>query len=307
MKSDKNELRQHNPRIELLNLSMKRRVPLDTFMEWLEILRSLGNDDAKDAYAEKMLAYVEQNYPVIPVEQILKEADEAQDWENFRYDVRLYWDDIPSMLPDAVRIGAHHLVAEIAPHCLFNNWELQTEYLSLAPDKATRKALTDHVMIGRDSEYEKYPFSCVYNQIHHKLDLKTISCNVLSMQEGLQEKVWRRFLQQAMHKSTEGFFRLMTHQEIIDSQPMYIRTPEGYEHFLFDMGYEMTPTGFVQRALPDYWINSEYSQIWSTEAERTNAGLVGMLVLLRDLGWEVIEDRIINHFGCTGYSYLKEI
>ena len=291
-----------------LHTCNEREVPTDVMMKMLDDMSEFESDQDKDVFLKEKIEDIKRDYPFKSKEQFLRESEDKKNWEYIRARICYYWPDVRVMLPDAVRWGAHNLVDEIAPHCLFNNRDLQNEYLAIAPDEGTRKALTENVMIDREDEYRKYTFCYASNRIFHRWNTKTISCKVLSMPDNLQEEVWQRFLERFVHGSEQEFFRFMYNGEVFDTMPKGARMPYDYEHFLFNLGYELTSDGFVRRQLPDYWIKSEYSnEVWDTDAEKTDAGMTGFLCLMSEFGWEICNDWVNNYFGCTGYSYIKYI
>lgn len=295
-----------NSRFKLARIRFERNVPYDTFMSWIDKLNSLNTDSERDEYAVQMVEYVDKHYPLMPKEEFLQNMEKSGDWENLRHRMRIYWHDLRSMFMDAVRLGMSRIVEETAPHCLFDKADLQDTCLQIAPNEATRIALKNRVIINKDSEYEHYPFCCVYNERCYKYQYKLIDFRLLSMPDDLQEKLWYDFLRKFVGGTETEFFRYLNNigetWDIAQDAPHPMRC----EHFLFDMGYELSSSGFIRKPIPEYWLTSEYSDIWANYTDKLQAGFTGMVVMMKELGWNVVDDRVCNYFGNTGYTYLKE-
>lgn len=292
-------------RYQLIRLCGERDVPATEHIEFFKKLSSFDLEAERESYAEQIIAYVDKNYPFMPMEQFLQETEETPDWKRFRSRLRYYWEDVPSMITDAVRLGMHHIVKAAAPHCFFDNEEFQKECLSLAPDEATRQALICPISIHQRAEYMKYPFACYYNQISHKGDLKTLHCQLIAIPQSLQRELWQTFLKHYVHTTEQELHQFMTGRTNKPSSFKQQIIVSRYNYFLFCLGYERTDSGFVQKPIPEYWLTSEEEQTRANDAERIHAGLTGLSVLMPQLGWTVIRNRVCNYLGCTGYEYLE--
>lgn len=291
----------HGKRIEnwllLHQLCFKRHVPPSIRIKWDMELLDLPDRAAKEAYALEKLKEVENNYPFISAQEYLAQIEETKDWQKLRGCMGVYWADVPSMLKDAVRMGAVHTVRQIALHCVFNNTALLEELKALAPDARTCRALMYRPRVKAEEHDRQYPFCIREHFIYHRLSFKRISKTIITMPADVQQIGFERLVKSRQFGSE---------QKMLDTMLGLPPQQRGYlplEFALFGLGYEATEQGFQLRPIPEYWTNSEYAQnIWMTDT--IEDGLTFLTAWLK--GCRFRFDGVSNLFGRTGYCYLTE-
>ena len=292
--------------LELSRMCKVRRVPVDEELEWIKIYNSIQDDKNKDECLRRRIEYVVTQYPEVPMEQYLMEINESCDWDDLRYYEDVYWPDMLTMCKDAVRLGACRVVEQVAPHLLFDNEALLRELLDIAPDGMMRSVLQKCVIPRHDEDYRHYAFAAAYNEEHWRCKPKE-NASLVSMADGIQQALYRAYINKASHGSELLYFEYATTGEY-DSEPITALNlyPESYEMRLHDLGYKLTNDGIEKADLKECWKqNKEFRNL--SEKMKISRGIGKFFFVIHLCKWNVEFDGLRNHFGYTGYRYVKSI
>lgn len=286
----------------------ERHVPMDVWAQIvLELPKNAGTAEKND-YFGRATEQVKRDWPFIPMEEYLAQIEESKDWKDLLWHRRVYWQDVPSMLADAVRTRSVQTVRQLALHCLLGNPQLKEEMLALAPDQRTRKALLYPPRVKEEKHYEQYPFCIVENGV---VDIRSIfparkkKVRIITMPPDIQERVFERFL--CRNGYTVGQLAGCINADRAELEEFGMKCSTRLDYILFCMGYEMADQGFISRPIPECWYQHEWAQeVDFTDDEIFEKGVLGLCAEVIHQGWKVTFEGINNCFGCTGYSYLTQ-
>lgn len=245
------------------------------------------------------------SYPYVTSELFLKRIHESEDWEHLSSTKSCYWQDVPSLLMDAAKLGFSNVVAQLAPHYLFQTPFLQ-EIFTLTRDPGTRQVIFSVLNFRNDGLYRRYPFCVAMNQIESiRMDIYTNHHYFLSLPADAQEVVRARFLDQVIHGTEQDFFDYMNNALPPYKSHRIKIHPELMRFQMYAMGYSLTPDTLEKRPIPECWLTEEHTFHHHTSEQRIASGISALLGLMSSLGWEFEFEGTDTFFGHTGYSYLK--
>ena len=284
--------------IRFSRLCHERHVPSKLSTQWMvECVENYPRSE-REAYYSKRIAEIERDWPFIPMEQYLASIEESKDWDDlFRYR-SVYWQDVPSMLADAVKTRSLHTIRQLALHCLFENDKLKEEMLALAPDQRTKKALMYPPRLKEEAYYKQYPF-CIkehgVTDIYH-LNIRKHNLVAITLPQDMQPVLLASLMKKGRYANEQHLVR-----QLKKNYPFML------EHRIFTLGYHLQNDQLVRQPIPECWLTNEsMSECNFPDDELIEMGLSGLLAETIHSGCKRKFDGVKNRFGITGYWYLTE-
>ena len=292
--------------IAFLHICTERHVPTKV---WAQIAFDLPKNAGVTERNDYFLCAIEQikrDWPFIPMEEYLAHIEESKDWDDLRRHGSVYWQDVPSMLADAVRTRSVQTVRQLALHCLFRNPQLKEEMLALAPDQRTQKALMYPPRVKEEEHYRQYPFCIAENgcvDIFGRHQLRKRYAKVISLPDDVQTTLFERFKKIKGFATTRQLY-LAAHNESNGAEQRVYPT---LEDRLYRMGYQIVQGDIVCVPMPECWLaNHGLQDEEYTSDELVSMGIVRLQHEAYYLGYDFKFDGVNNSFGYTGYTYLTQ-
>lgn len=291
--SDTKQLAMH-----FIRLCSERHVPSRLSTQWMaEYALHTPHSDRED-YLIKRIEEIERDWPYIPVEQYLASIEESKDWDDLFMHRKVYWEDVPTMLADAVRTRSLHTIRQLALHCLFENNALRDEMLALAPDQRTKKALLYPPHLKAEEHYKQYPF-CIKEHgvvgIYH-LNIQDAHLTAIKLPDNIQSVLFEDLMKKGKYTSEQ--------QLVAQIDRDY---PSMLDHRIFVLGYHVQSDRLERKPIPECWLTDERMNDCNfSDEELVRMGLSGLLAETIQSGRKCKFDGVKNRFGVTGYWYLPE-
>lgn len=284
--------------LRFMRLCSERHVPSNLFVQWMDEYALHTPQSEHETYLNKKIEEIERDWPYIPVEQYLASIEESKDWDDLFRHRTVYWDDVPSMLADAVRTRSLHTIRQLALHCLFENYALRDEMLALAPDQRTKKALLYPPRLKEEEHYKQYPF-CIKEHgivgIHH-LNVQEAQVTAISLPQNIQSVLFENLMKKAKCATVQQLT-----EQIRRDYPHFIG------HRIFTLGYHVKNDSLVRKDIPECWLTDEcMNDCDFPDDEKIQMGLSGLLTETIRSSRKCKFDGVKNRFGVTGYWYLPE-
>ncbi|MBQ4580773.1 MAG: hypothetical protein IJA83_08960 [Clostridia bacterium] len=284
--------------LKYLRLCHERHVPANLSLQWeVEFSENYPRSE-HTRYFTQRIQEIERDWPFIPMEQYLASIEESKDWEDLLRHRSVYWNDVPSMLADAVKTRSLHTVRQLALHCLFANQTLREEMLALAPDQRTRKALFYPPRLKPEEHYKQYPFCIKENSIvgiYHR-HISHNHLEIVQFPSDVQPVLLNSLMSKSKYKDENQLVSALNYN-----------FPWMLEYRIFTLGYHLEGEHLIQKNIPECWITDDsMSDTDIPDAELIQMGISGILAETIQSGRKYKFDGINNRFGITGYWYLPE-
>ena len=292
--------------IAFAEICTERHVPTDV---WAQIALNLPknvNAAERHDYFIREIERIKRDWPFIPMEDYLAQIEETKNWNDLRRYACVYWQDVPSMLADAVRTRSVETVRQLALHCLFRDPLLKEEMLALAPDQRTRKALLCPPRVKAEEIYRQYPLCIAENRcmnIHGRFLPRERNVRVINLPDDIQERLFERFKIIKGFQTNEQLFKAILDEKNEGDWRVYPQL----NNRLFRMGYQTAGGDVVRVSMPECWLTHEtMKDIQFSQDEIVETGILGLVHEADYLGWTLKFDGVNNCFGYTGYTYLTQ-
>lgn len=282
--------------VRFMEACRERHVSWEEESRVLKEMTELTGEDARSALLTGETERIFREYAFIPMETYLASIEESKDWEDLTQHRCVYWQDVPSMLADAVRTRSVQTVRQLAIHCLFRNPQLKAEMLALAPDQRTRRALMYPPRLYDEARYLRYPFCVSANGITgiYEGNPQSYHYRLLRCPDGVQEALFAGLAKEEGYDDSAAFADMLGREEA-----------DGMlEYRLYCLGYHQTEQGLVHELIPQSWPTDIDAADLQTR-ERCEEGVMGLMNEMHRQMWGLRFDGVNNRFGVTGYWYME--